>query len=39
MINWFFYEPGAMKKYNRNIDWRKIMQDPDMDNEEDMRKN
>ena len=29
----------AMKKYNRNIDWRKIMQGPDMDDEDDMRKN
>ena len=28
----------AMKKYNRTIDWRKIMQGPDMDDEEDMRK-
>ena len=29
----------AMKKYHRNIDWRKIMQGPDMDDEDDMRKN
>ena len=29
----------AMKKYHRNIDWHKIMQGPDMDDEDDMRKN
>ena len=29
----------AMKKYNRTIDWRKIMQGPDMDDEEEIRKN
>jgi DNA-binding beta-propeller fold protein YncE len=29
----------AMKKYNRDIDWHKIMQGPDMDDEDDMRKN
>ena len=29
----------AMRKYHRNIDWRKIMQGPDMDDEDDMRKN
>ncbi len=28
----------AMKKYNRTIDWRKIMQGPAMDKVEDMRK-
>ncbi len=28
----------AMKKYNRTIDWRKIMQGPAMDRVEDMRK-
>ena len=28
----------AMKKYHRNIDWRKIMQGPEMDDEDDMRK-
>jgi len=28
----------AMKKYNRTIDWRKIMKGPAMDREEDMRK-
>ena len=28
----------AMKKYHRNIDWRKVMQGPDMDDEDDMRK-
>ncbi len=27
----------AMKKYNRNIDWRKIMKGPEMDDVEDMR--
>jgi YVTN family beta-propeller protein len=29
----------AMKKYGRSVDWRKVMQGPDMDDEEDMRKN
>ena len=29
----------AMKKYHRNIDWHKIMQGPDMDDEDEMRKN
>ncbi|MEP7109444.1 MAG: bifunctional YncE family protein/alkaline phosphatase family protein [Ferruginibacter sp.] len=29
----------AMKKYNRTIDWRKIMQGPAMDDKDDMRKN
>ncbi len=29
----------AMKKYHRNIDWRKIMQGPEMDDEDDMRNN
>ncbi|MDD2791644.1 MAG: phosphoesterase [Sediminibacterium sp.] len=28
----------AMKKYNRTIDWRKIMKGPAMDHEDDMRK-
>jgi YVTN family beta-propeller protein len=28
----------AMKKYNRTIDWRKIMQGPEMDKVEDMKK-
>jgi len=27
----------AMKKYNRNIDWRKIMKGPEMDDVKDMR--
>jgi YVTN family beta-propeller protein len=27
----------AMKKYNRSIDWRKIMKGPDMDDVDDMR--
>ena len=29
----------AMKKYGRSVDWHKIMQGPDMDDEDDMRKN
>ncbi|MEO6355195.1 MAG: phosphoesterase, partial [Ferruginibacter sp.] len=29
----------AMKKYGRSVDWRKVMQGPDMDDEDDMRKN
>jgi DNA-binding beta-propeller fold protein YncE len=28
----------AMKKYHRNIDWRKILKGPDMDDVEDMKK-
>lgn len=28
----------AMKRYNRNIDWRKIMKGPEMDDEDDQRK-
>ena len=28
----------AMKKYNRTIDWRKIMQGPEMDNVKDIKK-
>jgi YVTN family beta-propeller protein len=28
----------AMKKYHRNIDWKKIMQGPDMDDVDEMRK-
>lgn len=28
----------AMKKYNRKVDWRKIIQGPPMDNERDMKK-
>ena len=28
----------AMKKYNRSIDWRRIMQGPEMDDVDDMRK-
>jgi DNA-binding beta-propeller fold protein YncE len=28
----------AMKKYHRNIDWRKVMQGPDMDNVNDIKK-
>ncbi len=29
----------AMKKYNRPIDWRKILQGPDMDDVDEIRKN
>ena len=29
----------AMKKYGRSVDWRKVMQGPDMDDEDEMRKN
>jgi YVTN family beta-propeller protein len=28
----------AMLKYNKNIDWKKIMQGPDMDDEDDIKK-
>ncbi len=28
----------AMKRYNRNIDWRKVMKGPEMDDEDDLRK-
>jgi len=28
----------AMKRYNRNIDWRKVMKGPEMDDEEEARK-
>jgi len=28
----------AMKRYNKDIDWRKIMKGPEMDDEDDMRK-
>ena len=28
----------AMKRYNRTIDWRKIMKGPEMDDEDDLRK-
>ncbi|MEY2836208.1 MAG: hypothetical protein RLZZ557_1870 [Bacteroidota bacterium] len=32
------FDPAkAMKKYNRNIDWRKIMQGPAMDDEDEQR--
>ena len=34
-----FDPTNAMKKYNRDIDWRKVMQGPDMDDEEDQRTN
>jgi len=29
----------AMKRYNKNIDWRKVMKGPEMDDEDDQRKN
>ncbi len=29
----------AMKKYGRSVDWRKVMQGPDMDDEDEIRKN
>jgi hypothetical protein len=29
----------AMKKYNRTIDWKKIVQGPEMDDEDEIRKN
>jgi hypothetical protein len=33
------FDPAkAMKKYNRDINWRKIMQGPAMDDEEEQRK-
>ena len=33
------FDPAvAMKKYNRTIDWRKILKGPEMDDEEEMRK-
>ncbi len=33
------FEPAdAMKKFKRNIDWRKILKGPEMDDEDDMRK-
>jgi hypothetical protein len=28
----------AMQKYHRSIDWRKILQGPEMDDMEDMKK-
>ncbi|MEP7229025.1 MAG: bifunctional YncE family protein/alkaline phosphatase family protein [Ginsengibacter sp.] len=33
------FEPQiAMKRYNRKIDWRKVMKGPEMDDEDDLRK-
>lgn len=33
------FDPAkAMKRYNRNIDWRKVMKGPEMDDEDDQRK-
>lgn len=37
--NRIFDADKAMKKYNRSIDWRKIMKGPAMDNESEMRTN
>lgn len=34
-----FDPTNAMKKYKRDIDWKKIMKGPDMDDENDIRKN
>jgi hypothetical protein len=28
----------AMKRYNRNVDWRKVLKGPEMDDEDDQRK-
>ena len=33
----YWHVDKAMKKYNRDIDWRKIMQGPEMDDVDDMR--
>jgi hypothetical protein len=34
------FDPSkAMKKYKRDLDWRKILQGPAMDDEEDQREN
>ncbi|MBZ5857641.1 bifunctional YncE family protein/alkaline phosphatase family protein [Flavihumibacter profundi] len=34
------FDPAkAMSKYNRGIDWRKIQKGPEMDNEDELRKN
>jgi hypothetical protein len=33
-----FDPEAAMKRYNRNVDWRKVMQGPEMDDEDDQRK-
>ena len=33
-----FDPANAMKKFKRNIDWKKIMKGPEMDDEDDMRK-
>jgi len=33
-----FNPTNAMKRYNRDIDWRKVEKGPDMDDEEDIRK-
>ncbi|MDH4461004.1 MAG: hypothetical protein QE277_06245, partial [Flectobacillus sp.] len=29
----------AMKKYHRNIDWKKVMKGPDMDDVDDIKEN
>jgi len=33
-----FNPTNAMKRYNRDIDWRKVEKGPEMDDEEDMKK-
>jgi DNA-binding beta-propeller fold protein YncE len=33
-----FNPTNAMKRYNRDIDWRKVMKGPEMDDEDDLRK-
>lgn len=34
-----FNPSEAMKRYNKNIDWRKVMKGPEMDDEDEQRKN
>ena len=43
LIHWCFLEEVfdpqvAMKRYNRSIDWRKVMKGPEMDDEDELRK-
>ena len=33
-----FNSTNAMKRYNRDIDWRKVLKGPDMDDEDEIRK-
>lgn len=33
-----FNSTNAMKCYNRDIDWRKVLKEPDMDDEDEIRK-